>query len=127
LLIDKSNSEQLGKNLVATGEAKPAPGYEAHHLVPSDAGGPGMQELRLRLQGLGIDLNDAANGVWLPGPKAPADAQEAYHRRLNNTKYNNAVEEALRDVTNKQQAEDTLQRIKTQLQRNNFPGVRPRP
>jgi A nuclease family of the HNH/ENDO VII superfamily with conserved AHH len=70
LLLDKQNSEILGDNLRAAGSAKPAEGYEAHHIVPSGAGDVRMDALRAQLVALGIDLNDAANGVWLPGPKA---------------------------------------------------------
>ena len=86
-----------------------------------------MEALRTRLAELGIDLNDAANGVWLPGPKAPEDATEAYRRRLNNDEYNNAVDQVFRGVANRQDALAALERIESRLKDGSFPGVRPRP
>jgi hypothetical protein len=126
LIIEKRNSEILGDNLRAANDYPPASGYEAHHIVPSGAGGSLMDEVRARLVSFGIDLNNALNGVWLPGSDAPSDATEAYHERLNNKIYNAAVVQAFRDVTSAQEAIDALARIKTQLQDGTFPGVRPR-
>jgi hypothetical protein len=86
-----------------------------------------MDELRDRLQGMGLDLNAAGNGVWLPGANAPEGATGAYHPRLNNREYNDAVIDAFRNVRTLGQAQQTLQDIRTQLQDGSFPGVRPRP
>jgi A nuclease family of the HNH/ENDO VII superfamily with conserved AHH len=127
LLLDKQDSEVLGDNLLAAGSAKPAEGYEAHHIVPSNAGDARMDALRAQLVALGIDLNDAANGVWLPGPKAPEDAPEAYHRRLNNSDYNEAVAGIFDGVASREEALVALRDISNQLRDGNFPGVRPRP
>ncbi|HUG23539.1 AHH domain-containing protein, partial [Piscinibacter sp.] len=125
LLIFKRDSAILGTNLSATGELGRV-GDEAHHIVPSRAGGARMQAVRQLLTGLGVDLNSAVNGVWLPGANAPDDATGAYHPRLNNDDYNRAIEKAFIGVTTREQAEDALQRIKGQLQDGAFPGVRPR-
>lgn len=86
-----------------------------------------MDAIREKLKNLGIDINDAANGVWLPGPNANADAPEAYHPRLNNRVYNNAVAEALERVTTKDAAISALDRIARKLKEGDYPGVRPRP
>jgi hypothetical protein len=48
----------------------PAPGMHAHHIVPAQEGGEGMQWLRDALERAGIDTNSARNGVWLAGTKA---------------------------------------------------------
>jgi A nuclease family of the HNH/ENDO VII superfamily with conserved AHH len=127
LIINKQDSEILGVNLRAGGNDKPADGYEAHHIVPSRAGGARMDALRAELKLLEIKLNDAVNGVWLPGPDASRDATEAYHRTLNNKAYNNAVADAFLNVTTKEEAFEVMQRIGSLLQSGNFPGVRPRP
>ena len=42
---------------------KPAPGFEAHHIIPVKQAPP---ELIAKLEAAGINLNDARNGVWLP-------------------------------------------------------------
>jgi A nuclease family of the HNH/ENDO VII superfamily with conserved AHH len=131
-LIVTSDSRILGENLTdGIGgnfgpQARP-PGYEAHHIVPTNAGGVLMDELRARLAALGLtNLNQAINCVWLPGPNAPADATEAYHRRLNNDDYNDAVINEFRNVTTLDQVKDVLNDISDKLRRNAFPGARPR-
>ncbi len=45
---------------------KPAPGYEAHHIIPHGETRPVARQLRfyLRLRTIGID--EAVNGAWLP-------------------------------------------------------------
>lgn len=128
LIIEQSNSKILGDSLRAGGESPPADGYEAHHMVPSNAGGPAMDALRSRLAGMGLDLNTAANGVWLPGSDStPVVGEPAYHPRLNNTEYLSAVDDAFRNVTTVDQALAVLADIKSQLQNGTFPGIRPRP
>ena len=128
LLIDKANSEILGDNLRAADISPRGSGYEAHHIVPTRAGDERMEALRQRLTGMGLNLNDAANGVWLPGPAASTDATGAYHRKLNNSDYNDAVVAAFRGVETLAEARDVLSRIGSQLQEggNAFPGIRPR-
>jgi len=128
LIVDKSNSQALGENLRNAGDYPPKgyEGYEPHHMVPSNAGGPAMEAVRQRLQSFGINLNDAVNGVWLPTSRSAEGAPGAYHPRLNNDEYNRAIEQAFRNVTTRQDAEATLRDIKTQLQNETFPGVRPR-
>lgn len=127
LTRDGRDAKELGDNLTAAGQPKPGVGYQPHHKVPVAAGGPEMAALREKLAALGIDINDAANGVWLPGPASDPNAPEAYHPRLNNGEYNAAVIDAFRDVTTAADARLTLDRIGNSLQQGDFPGVRPRP
>jgi hypothetical protein len=128
LLIQKAkDSKALGDNMEAAGMYAPGPGYERHHIVPTTAGDARMDAVRAKLKALGLDLNDAANGVWLPGHRADPNAPEAYHPRLNNDVYNDTVANALKDLTNLQAAIRVLADIRSQLQANDFPGVRPRP
>ena len=87
-----------------------------------------MEALRQRLVDLGLKLNDAANGVWLPGAGAPENATGAYHPRLNNDVYNEAVIRAFDDVTTLERAKQVLADIGSQLQQDGdaSPGIRPR-
>ena len=56
-------SAKLGKNLVDAGWSKPGLiGFDAHHLVAPGA----MPGAATHLKSLGVDLDSAANGVWLP-------------------------------------------------------------
>jgi A nuclease family of the HNH/ENDO VII superfamily with conserved AHH len=134
LIIEQRNSQILGDNLRAAGVHPPdAPNggdtnYEAHHIVPSRAGGSDMDVIRDRLVNeWKIDLNSAANGVWLPGPNAPVDAPEAYHRTLNNRDYNEAVISELSQATSRDDAIRILADIAHRLRERDFPGATGRP
>lgn len=121
------DARRLAENLTHAGLPQPGAGYQPHHIVPVDAGGPAMNAVREKLQALGININDAVNGAWLPGPKADADAPGAYHPRLNNDMYNGAIIAEFSRVITREDAIGVLSDIKTQLQEGDFPGVRPRP
>jgi hypothetical protein len=125
LIVDRSrDSEILGRNLRADGLFPPGPRYEAHHIVPSRAGGSEMQELRDRLAGMGLtDLNQAVNGVWLPGFYADPNAPESYHGQLNNPDYFFAVREQFANVMNLDQAIAALHDIADQLRNGTYPGA----
>ncbi len=125
-IVERSNSKKLGEALEAAGQPRPF-GYEPHHIVPSGAGGTDMADLRVKLQGFGIDLDSAVNGIWLPGPNAPLNAPEAYHRTLNNDVYNKTVLDEFKDVNDQARAITILADIAEQLKSGTFPGVRPRP
>jgi hypothetical protein len=101
-------------------------GYEAHHVFKLVGGSPDMQRVRAELQKLGLDLNDLANGVLLPGSNAPDNAQGAYHPRLDNDVYNNRVTAELEGVTSAEQARGILRDIGNRLRANDYPGIRPR-
>jgi hypothetical protein len=62
-------SETLGAALRASGEQPPGPGYEAHHIIPTNEGGAALDPIREAardaLAGSG-KLDSARNGVWLP-------------------------------------------------------------
>ena len=125
LVMLKSSAEKLASAPTNAGEPRPE-GYEPHHMVPSRAGGAAMDELRQRLQGMGIDLDGATNGVWLPSARAPENASGAYHPRLNNAEYNDALVGRLAGVTDRGRAEAILADVKVELKNGTFPGVRPR-
>jgi A nuclease family of the HNH/ENDO VII superfamily with conserved AHH len=84
-----------------------------------------MMDATTGLTCAGID--GAQNGVYLPGPKAPADAPEAYHRNLHNPEYLNEVLKQFKDANTEQEWLEAWERIRTGLQNNTLPGVRPRP
>jgi len=122
--IFKNDSTILGENLGAAGQAKPFESAQPHHIVPINdpRAGPAQQ----KLIDLGIPLNSAPNGVWLPGPNSPQGAPGAYHPRLNNTDYISEVNRALTGPLSRPEAEAILQEIGKRLSEGNFPGVRPR-
>jgi hypothetical protein len=80
----------------------------------------------VKLKNWGIDINDADNGVWLPGSKSPENAPGAYHPRLNNKEYIDGVRRELLSARNADEARARLRLIGEDLQRGEFSGVKPR-
>jgi hypothetical protein len=77
---------------------------------------------RQRLAEFGIDINNAANGVFLPNSRvAAANSGAAYHRALHTNKYYENVRTALDQATNRQEAVEVLGVIRDQLLKNTFP------
>jgi hypothetical protein len=85
-------------------------GEATHHIVAKLA--KPADPARITLKRLGIDINDAVNGVFMPG---------AEHSHLHNQKYYEAVNKALADSTSKAKAEQILQSIAKRLQSGMFP------
>jgi len=87
-LLTYSASRDLAKNMQcktdAHHQAKPDDGCtEPHHIVPfADKRFPSAIQARAILAEVGIDLNSAANGVWVECGR---------HRRMHNGEYYRAV------------------------------------
>jgi hypothetical protein len=86
-----------------------------------------MAAARQRLADLGIDIDHEANGVWLPSHLAEHGAEGAYHNRLHNGLYFDAVGRALRAAQTRDEALALLRDIGDQLSAGSYPGVRDRP
>ncbi|MCC7118332.1 MAG: AHH domain-containing protein, partial [Anaerolineales bacterium] len=83
------NSDELYKNM---GKPKRLEGYQAHHIVPSTSTQyEYATDARKILEEFGIDINNAGNGVMIPGK---------VNRELNNPYYEEAVLQALTDAKN---------------------------
>ena len=92
----------LGRNLEAAGFARPA-GFEAHHIVAGShrLAGRGREVLTQ----FGVDINAAANGVFLPGPRAANRGGASLHRSLPNGYY-----EAVNKMLDSAQSRDEVLR-----------------
>jgi hypothetical protein len=113
------DSRVLGKLLERTGVQRPE-GYEAHHIVAGNhtRADPG----RKILQKFGININDPANGVFLPATDKTINIDgEAIHRPLHTYEYMDAVNEALKDAKTKEQAIATLELIGRALRAGGYP------
>jgi hypothetical protein len=108
-----SPSYQLGKALEKAGVERPA-GTAAHHIVPTSAAGG--EKARQKLASLGIDLNDAVNGVFLPANKSVANPTgAAVHSTLHTTKYYQKVAKIIENAETKEEAEAALNMIRNSL------------
>jgi hypothetical protein len=81
---EASSSERLRANLKATGIEAPGEGGKtkvaAHHIVlAGDNKFPSSREARELLADAGIDINEAANGAFLPLKAEFADLGKAIH------------------------------------------------
>jgi len=111
------SSKILGKNLEAIGHARPA-NSAAHHIVAgTDRRAAAARRI---LQREGIDINEAANGVFLPRSSSVARPPATTHSRLHTNRYYEALNDRLQRAvpgTVKQQ----LQRIADELANGRFP------
>ena len=103
--------------MLHTGVTTPNYPNDAHHIVAGNAAR--AEEARTILNKFHIDINDAANGVFLPSVKGVSDA--TYHYSLNNnTAYYEKVNELLRQATSRQEALDILKYIGNELSNGTF-------
>jgi RHS repeat-associated protein len=114
-----ASSRLLSVAIRAEGVSRRA-GHAAHHIVAGSA--RGAAAARQVLTNFQININDAANGVFLPGSRAAqAMSGGAYHPGLHTNRYYQAVNESLQRATTRQEALEVLRYIGTQLQQNTFP------
>ena len=121
-LLTYSASRDLAKNMQcktdAHHQAKPDDGCtEPHHIVPyADGRFQAAIDARAILAQVGIDLNSAANGVWVECGR---------HRRMHNGKYYDAVRDELNQATprNRDTVIRALERIREGILKRTFPGT----
>ncbi|MBC7938224.1 MAG: AHH domain-containing protein [Chitinophagaceae bacterium] len=123
-LLMEQSARELGEAMIAAGRNQPAGGFVPHHIVLREGGGAQMAAARARLMELGIDLNQEANGVWLPSHRAEQGAEGAYHERLHNRPYFEGVADGLRVAGSRDDALAILRDIGQQLSEGVFSGVR---
>ena len=113
--LSEPSSKELRKNLIATGVKEPDFPNAAHHIVAGKA--PSAEAARQTLLEYGVDINDAANGVFLPTIKGESGA---YHPSLHTDGYYRKVTEALNIATSKEDVIDILADIAEQLSKGIF-------
>ncbi|MCK7473642.1 MAG: AHH domain-containing protein [Rhodopseudomonas palustris] len=94
---------KLARNLLKSGLVRNADEV-AHHLVAQFS--KYAPKARAKLKDLGIDINDAANGVFLP---------KEYHQSMHTKKYYDRVEEASEMWGTKADALRDLQKFRNEL------------
>jgi RHS repeat-associated protein len=113
------SSRTLGAALEEAGFARGA-GEAAHHIVAgsAEAAAPARQVLAR----FGIGINDAANGIFLPGNLAAENAAgAAVHSTLHTAEYYRAVNAALAGATSREGALLILNDIGESLSGGGFP------
>jgi hypothetical protein len=112
------SSRTLGNNLTEAGLSRPT-GYAAHHIVPAgDRRYMAAVRARKILDHWGIEIDSAANGVWLPH-KIRIDSA-AYHRVIHAGRYYDEVARLLDGARSKPEAMEILKEIGRKLSTNRF-------
>ncbi len=124
---EAGNSTKLGENLLASGIEAPWKGggntVAAHHIVlAGDNRFPSAQEARRILADAGIDINEAANGVFLPRTAEFDDLGKAVHNGSHPERYSEWVVQRLRQHEgNATELRKELQRIAVDLVETGWP------
>jgi len=107
--IQKSDSRELGENLVNVGASRDH-GVHAHHIVA--AGDARAAPARLVLAAAGMSINDPHNGIFL---------NAATHQRIHTDTYYTAVNIALTGATGYRDVSMRLMQIYGAIQAGTFP------
>lgn len=112
----EASADKLRRNMINANIQEPTYQNAAHHIVAGNA--RDASEARQILDNFKININDAANGVFLPTEIGVSNA--AYHPSLHTTNYYDKVNALLRNATSKQDAIDILGQISKALQNGSF-------
>jgi len=109
-LLGSHPSQILGKNLEKAGDTRPSSDHDAHHIVAWRhwRAGPGQRIL----EKYDIPINGVENGVWVP---------RRYNKALTSHAAIDAVNEMLRNATNRPEALKILKKIKYLTSIGKFP------
>jgi RHS repeat-associated protein len=115
-----TNAAQLAENMIAKGIERPAE-TAAHHIVAS--GAKAMTKARnYMVKVLGMDINEAANGVFLPKNLAAANpGGAAVHSTVHTAEYYEKVSELILNTKTAAGARRVLRSIGQQLLEGRFP------
>ncbi len=102
--IEFYRGSKLGRNLYKVGRGARQGIDHCHHIVPK--GAKKAQQAREALQRLGVDLDDAINGVALP---------KEFHQGVHTDDYYKAINEASQEWTTFEKAAQDLEGIRNNL------------
>jgi hypothetical protein len=115
----KRSRSILGARMEDAGIPRPN-GYEPHHIVARDD--RRAEQSRHILERFGIDIDDPANGVFLPANKDSSRvADEAAHRVIHTGDYYKALFKHLSRAETKQDIINILRAIGAALQSGGYP------
>jgi hypothetical protein len=110
-------SSKLARALEKAGIPRP-PNTAAHHIVAENA--MRAEEARRILRHFGVDINAAANGVYLP-VEQEGTTSGLYHPSLHSNAYYTEVNDRLRGATSENEVLEILDDIRGELLNGTFP------
>ncbi|MBQ7888382.1 MAG: AHH domain-containing protein [Erysipelotrichaceae bacterium] len=114
--LSTPSPKKLRKNLIEAGVDVPDYPNAAHHIVAGSS--PKAAEARAILLKYSVDINDAANGTFLPTIKDGLEG--AYHPSLHTNAYYDKVNKLLSEATCKEDVLDILEYIGDELSNGTF-------
>jgi hypothetical protein len=123
-VLGTPSSTVLRANMKAANIKVPRFPNAAHHIVPgSDKRFRDAAIARTHLAKLGMNSNDAANGVFLEYRKAGVKqiGQGPIHNDIHTSVYYSEVKRRVLTAKNQNQAKEVLHKIAEELQNNIFP------
>ena len=114
--LSTPSSKILRQNLIEAGVEVPDYPNAAHHIVAGRS--PKAAEARAILRKYSVDINDAANGTFLPTVKDVAEG--AYHPSLHTNAYYDKINKLLSEATCKEDVLDILEFIGDELSSGTF-------
>ncbi|WP_281309610.1 AHH domain-containing protein [Flavobacterium flavigenum] len=109
----------LGENLISFGKNRPINSH-AHHITAGGASNVNAASARAILQREGIDINEAANGVFLPSSSKYAIDEAVPHANVHTNLYYEKVFERL-EAAQPGKVREELQKIADELLNGTFP------
>jgi len=116
----------LAANMKTAGRPVP-PGHDPHHIVAKKGGGKWGNRARAALRRVGIRVNDADNGLSLPGSSVPRGTVPEpeggpYHATMHTERYYQEIATRLKGVTDEEEARAILRQIQTDIVDGKFPN-----
>ncbi len=113
------SSKRLAASMEAAGVKRP-PGTDAHHIVAANA--ELAKDARLVLRRFGVDIDDAANGVFLPSnANIVSPAPGSLHSTVHTNSYYNYVNRALMSARSRADVMAILDRLRQMLLAGTLP------
>jgi hypothetical protein len=114
-----ADSKVLGDNLEAVGKVRPD-NSAAHHIVAGGANNTYAKSTRELLKDADIDINEAANGVFLPRNSKYLIDEATSHASMHTGTYYETVYNRLKDLS-KKDIRNELVKISDELLNGTFP------
>lgn len=121
-----SGPEILAENLEAVGEPRPSQYHEPHHIVPeNDVRADRAREI---LEGAGVGVHDANNGVWLARTSRGVASESGItggaftsHDSIHTTRYMTELTGRLESAQAADRVVDEMQLVKLEIELGIFP------
>ena len=118
-----SDAKTLRANMVAAGKSEPSFKNSAHHIVMSNSSDVRMVALQEKMESMGIDINTAENGIFLPSNskvKLPEGNILPNHASIHTNAYKQKVYDRLAAINNSGDFLSELNKMNSEIARGLF-------